>query len=79
LQARFPGENVVAMDIADINGLALTSRAWVESLFMQWQGNGRIRYSDLDEVQPSRSCLMGFTLFMRNVAYWELKQRRDGM
>ncbi|KAJ7199724.1 hypothetical protein B0H12DRAFT_1081338 [Mycena haematopus] len=69
-----PGGNLSSLDI---DRLATDARAWVVEKFTELRGSDRIRYSDMDEQQPCRNCLTGFSLFMRNVAYWEMMRRSD--
>ncbi|KAJ6578136.1 hypothetical protein B0H19DRAFT_1062673 [Mycena capillaripes] len=71
MEARFSGEDLLSLDI---NCLAADACVWVEETFLRMRADSRIRYSDMDE---GRSCLTGFTLFMRNATYWDMKRRRD--
>lgn len=76
LEVLFPGENISNIDIGVI---AAEARLSVEETFAERRGTYRVRYSDLDGIRPSRSCLIGFTLFMRHVVYWEMALQRDEM
>ncbi|KAJ7658366.1 hypothetical protein DFH06DRAFT_990270, partial [Mycena polygramma] len=68
LNAAFDGENLSTLNITD---LASDARTWVNAALERLRGDHRIRYSDLDNHPTRRSCLTCFTLFMRNVAYWD--------
>ncbi|KAJ7429213.1 hypothetical protein B0H11DRAFT_1769303, partial [Mycena galericulata] len=62
----------------DIKKRAKDIRRWTEEryeIFKLFRVNGRLRYSDLDDAQPSRGFLTGFTMFMRHVSYWEIALR----
>ncbi|KAJ7020989.1 hypothetical protein C8F04DRAFT_1274306 [Mycena alexandri] len=61
----------------DINGLAAAAHLWVNNLFVAWRESHHIRYSDLDDNWPTRSCLTGFSLFMRHVAYWKMALEKN--
>ncbi|KAJ7898773.1 hypothetical protein B0H13DRAFT_2664492 [Mycena leptocephala] len=60
----------------DIQRLAEESRIWAREKYEEMKtthGHEHIpRYSDLDHHRSS--CLTGFTLLMRSVAYWEIAQ-----
>ncbi|KAJ7188211.1 hypothetical protein C8R46DRAFT_1023637 [Mycena filopes] len=63
----------------DITHLAADAHSYVEDMFLRLRDTHRVRYSDLDESSPARSCLTTFTLFMRHAAYWEIARLRDGL
>ncbi|KAJ7033326.1 hypothetical protein C8F04DRAFT_1261138 [Mycena alexandri] len=75
-EALLPGENISNIDI-DV--LVADARLSVEAVFAERRGTYRVRYSDLDAIRPSRSCLIGFTLFMRHVVYWEMARQLNGI
>ncbi|KAF8217253.1 hypothetical protein K438DRAFT_1954094 [Mycena galopus ATCC 62051] len=73
VEATFPGQDLSNLDI---NRVASDARAWVEAKLLQLDGQ-KVRYSDMDDGLPRRSCLTLFTLFMRNVAYWEIRRQES--
>ncbi|KAJ7639668.1 hypothetical protein DFH06DRAFT_1001799 [Mycena polygramma] len=74
VNAAFHDENLSTLDITD---LASDARTWTKAAFERAAGDHRIRYSDMDNHPTRRSCLTSFVLFMRYVAYWELRQRTN--
>ncbi|KAJ7464943.1 hypothetical protein B0H11DRAFT_2240373 [Mycena galericulata] len=64
----------------DIDQLAKDVRKRTEEKYEEMKlvhGNSRFSYLDLDDAQPRRSCLSGFTLFMRHAVYWEIARRNN--
>ncbi|KAJ7177752.1 hypothetical protein C8R46DRAFT_1212486 [Mycena filopes] len=58
----------------DVTQMAADAHLFVENMF---RDSHRVRYSDLDDSWPTRSCLTTFTLFMRHAVYWEVARRQD--
>ncbi|KAJ7166898.1 hypothetical protein C8R46DRAFT_1219277 [Mycena filopes] len=61
----------------DLTQLAADAQIFVEDMFVRLRDSHRVRYSDLDDNWPARSCLTTFTLFMRHAVYWEIARRQD--
>ncbi|KAJ7016580.1 hypothetical protein C8F04DRAFT_1281023 [Mycena alexandri] len=70
----------------DMDKIAEASRVWTQKVIKKcysYTSTGRVSHSDLDNkhqlsAEPQgRSCLSGFSLFMRHVALWDWEQTGD--
>ncbi|KAJ7209957.1 hypothetical protein B0H12DRAFT_1079753 [Mycena haematopus] len=73
IEATFPAEDLLNLDI---NVVVSDARAWVEAVFLRMVGK-KVHYYDMEEGPLRRSCLTLFPLFMRNVAYWEIRRKES--